>query len=107
MARQPKKQKPQTRDIASILNNSADRAKLENFVDEAVRCKMKIADEQESIKGLREEAVEKTGIEPKMFNIWLSLKFNNNYTEKQTEVEKVETLIEMLLMNSKGSNAND
>ncbi len=95
-----KKQKQDPRRIEDILNNSSDRAKLQNFIDEAVRCKVKIADEQESIKGIRDVAVEQIGIEGKMFNQLCALFFNNNFSEKQAELEKLETAIQMLMMNS-------
>jgi len=96
MARQAKN-KPQVRDIEDILNNASDRAKLQNFIDEAVRCKQKVADENESIKGLREEAVEKIGIEPKMFNALTKLFFNNDFAEKRADLEKLENAIDLLL----------
>lgn len=99
MARTPKASKKEARRIEDILNNSSDRSKLQNFIDEAVRCKVKIADEQESIKGLRETAMEEIGIEGKMFNQLTSLFFNNNFSEKQAELEKLENAIELLMMN--------
>ena len=99
-----KKEKPEARRIEDILNNSADRKKLQNFIDEAVRCKVRMADEQESFKGIRDVAVEEIGIEGKMFNQLTALFFNNNFTEKQAELEKLETAIELLMMNS-SSNA--
>lgn len=93
------KAKTETRRIDEILNNSKDRAVLQNFLDEAVRCKFRIADEQESIKAMREEAIEKTGIEGKMFNALVALFYNNNFDEKRAEIDKLETAIEMLTMN--------
>lgn len=89
--------------IDAILNNSKDRAVLQNFLDEAVRCKVRISDEQESIKGLREEAMEKTGIEPKMFNNLVSMFYNNNFDEKKEELGNLEIAIELLMMNRSGS----
>ena len=94
-----RKQKTDPRRIEDILNNPKDRATLQNHIDEAVRCKVRIADEQESIKAIREEAAEKTGIDGKMFNNLVSLYFNNNFSEKQAELERLETAIEMLMMN--------
>jgi hypothetical protein len=94
-----KKTKTEPRRIEDILNNSKDKAVLQNFLDEAVRCKVRISDEQESIKAMREEAMEKTGIEGKMFNALLALFYNNNFDEKKAEIDNLETAIELLTMN--------
>lgn len=88
------------RDVHEILQNPSDRAKLQNYVDEAVRCKTKILDEQESIKTLKESAVEKLAIEPKMFMTLVSLFFNNNFDQKKAEIEKIEMALEALAMNT-------
>lgn len=90
------------RPIEDILNNSADKAKLQNFLDEAVRCKVRISDEQESIKCLREEAMEKVGIEGKMFNTLLALFYNQNFDEKKAEIDSLEIALELLMMNKSG-----
>ena len=96
-----KKQKPQERSLIDILNNSADRAKLQNFVDEAVRCKTRIADENESIKNLRDEAIEKVGVKGKRFNQLTKMFYNNNFTEIQMEAEELEMVVELLTGNKK------
>lgn len=96
-----KKQKPQERSLIDILNNSADRAKLQNFIDEAVRCKTRIADENESIKNLRDEAIEKVGIKGKKFNQLVKMYYNNNFTEVQMEAEELELVIGLLTGNNK------
>lgn len=96
-----KKQKPQERSLIDILNNSTDRAKLQNFVDEAVRCKTRIADENESIKNLRDEAIEKVGIKGKKFNRLVKLFYNNDFTETQMEAEELEMVVELLTGNKK------
>lgn len=88
------------RDVHEILQNPADRAKLQNYVDEAVRCKTKILDQQESIKTLKDSAVEAVGIEPKMFNTLVSLFFNNNFDQKKEEIEKIEMALEALMLNT-------
>lgn len=98
-----KKQKPQERNLIDILNNSADRAKLQGFIDEAVRCKTRIADENESIKNLRDEAIEKVGIKGKKFNQLVKLYFNNNFSELQSEAEELEMVIELLTGNKRNS----
>lgn len=96
MARPKKEKKNQARNIIDILNNSSDRAKLQNFIDEAVRCKIKIADENESIKVLREEAMDKIGVNPKDFNNMLKLFYNNNFSEVQEQIQTLESIIEFI-----------
>lgn len=91
-----KKAKPEVRDIVSILNNPADKKKLTNFIDEALRCKQKVDDENESIKVLREEALDQIGIEGKMFNSLLRLYHTGKFAEKHEEVSQLEMAIEML-----------
>jgi len=84
-------------DITSILNNPAQRTRLQNYIDEVIRCKTKILDENESIRTLRESAVEELGIEPKMFNSLTSVYFNNNFEQKRDELEKLTLAIESLM----------
>ncbi len=91
-----KKGKRSFKDVSTILNNPTDRAKLQNYIDEAVRCKHKILDENESIKTLRDSAVDELSIEPKMFNALVSLFFNNNFDQKKEELQKLESAIEAL-----------
>lgn len=82
--------------VEAILANSSDRSKLQNFLDEAVRCKMRMADENESIKVLREEAAEKLGLEPKLFNQLVKVAFNSSYSETRAEISALESAIEIL-----------
>lgn len=86
------------RPIEAILGNPSDKVKLKNFIDEAVRCKIKISDENESIKGLATEAAEKIEIEPKLFKQLVNLYFKNNFAEKQAEISALDSAIEMLVM---------
>lgn len=88
-------------DVTSILNSESNKAKLQNYVDEVIRCKTKILDENESIKGLRDAAVEELNIEPKMFNAIVSLHFNNNFDEKLAEIEQLEMVISALMQTNK------
>jgi hypothetical protein len=89
--------KKQFVDIATLLANKADRAKLQNYIDEVVRCKTKILDQNESIKTLRDAAVEELGIQPKMFSSLVSLFFNNNFEEKLDELTRLENAITALM----------
>lgn len=87
-------------DVSTILRNPTDRAKLQTYIDEVVRCKQKILDENESIRGLRESAVEELQIQPKMFNTLVSLFFNNNFEQKREEIEQIEYAIDALMQTS-------
>lgn len=89
--------KKQFVEITTVLRDSSQRAKLQNYIDEVVRCKTKILDQNESIKVLRDSAVEDLNIEPKMFNSLVSLFFNNNFEQKKEELEKLEAAINALM----------
>ena len=97
-----KKEKPQVRRLDDIVNNTADRAKLQNLLDEAVQCKVKIADQNESIKGIREDAFEAVGISPKMFNQLLGIWYNRNFEEKQEELNSLDSAIQLMAGISQG-----
>jgi len=84
-------------EVTTVLKDSAQRSKLQNYIDEVVRCKTKILDENESIKTIRDAAVEELNIEPKMFNSLVSLFFNNNFEQKREELEKLEAAINALM----------
>jgi len=94
--------KTQIVDIVSILNNPVSKAKLTNFIDEALIAKRSIDDKQADIKIIREAAMEKIGIEGKMFNSLLSLYHKGNFGEKQEELSQLESAIEMLTGQSFG-----
>lgn len=90
------KQKPVFVSIEAILANTSDKSKLLTFIEEGVRCRLRIADENEAIKGLREEAAEKLGLEPKLFNQLVKVAFNSSYTETKAEISALESAIEIL-----------
>lgn len=89
--------KKQFIEVTTVLANPSQRAKLQNYIDEVVRCKQKILDENESIRVLREAAVDELNIEPKMFSAIVSLFFNNNFEQKRDELEKLEAAINALM----------
>lgn len=89
-------------DVTDILKHEAKRKKLQAFIDEVVRCKQKILDENESIRALRESAVDELEIQPKMFNALVSLHFNNNFEEKREEIEQLDCAIEYLMKEIEG-----
>lgn len=84
-------------DVTTILRGESTKQKLQCFIDETVRCKMKIMQEQDAIRAIREAAVDELGIEPKMFNTLVGLFFNNNFMEKKEEIGKLESAIDALI----------
>lgn len=82
------KNKKNFRSVPEIMRDPATAAKLQNYIDEAVRSKIKILDEQESIKTLRQSAVDAVAIDPKQFSLLVSMSFNNNYETKKAELEE-------------------
>jgi hypothetical protein len=91
-----KKEKPQVREIEDILSNPSDKAKLQGFIDEAARCKQLIADQNESIKGIREVAVEEIGINPKLFNSLVKVSFDGSSMETKATINSLDTAIAIL-----------
>lgn len=89
--------KKQFIEVTTLIKDPAQRSKLQNYIDEVIRCKTKILDEQESIKALRDAAVEELNIEPKMFTQLVSLFFNNNFEQKRAELERLEAAINALM----------
>lgn len=91
--------KPNTkfRDIQSILKDPLLKAKLNNLVDEAVRCKQRIYSEQQAIKDLRDVARNEVALNPKHFNYYVSMVYNSDYTARKEDVDQLATLIEAVL----------
>jgi hypothetical protein len=86
------------RDIISIMKDPAAKAKLTNLVDEAVTCKSVIAMQQQNIKVLREVAVDELQMAPKLFNLYVSSCFNNDYMERKDSLDEQVSLLENILM---------
>lgn len=95
MARQ-KKQAPVQRDIGSILANPSDSAKLKGFLDEAVRCRVRMDDERLSLRGITEEANNQIGIENKLFNSLVRVLHQNSFDKTKEEVENLDIALEAL-----------
>lgn len=91
--------KPNTKfkDIQAILKDPLLKAKLNNLVDEAVRCKQRIYGEQQAIKDLRDAARNDVMLNPKHFNYYVAMVFNNDYTARKEDVDQLSTLIEAVL----------
>ena len=92
-------------DVTDILKNPVQRAKLQNYIDEVVKCKTKVLDENESIKTLRDSAVEELSLSPKIFSSLVSLFFNNNFDEKREEYEQLEAAITALMQTTSDTGA--
>lgn len=97
------------RSIEDILKDPALKAKLNNLVDEAVRCKIRIQHEQETIKDLRDVAKNEVSLNPKLFNYYVAMVYNNDYAARKDNLEELSTLIEsvMSLLPPDNSNYND
>jgi hypothetical protein len=77
--------------VLDILKDEAQKARLQAFVDEAIKSKQKIQHEQDNIKALREQAIHDVGIRPDIFNQLVKM-IHNNDGEAQTK--KFEEYIE-------------
>lgn len=95
MARE-KKQKVEVRAIEDILNNPSDRSKLENFIQEAVDSKTRIASENELIKDIKEDAKEKIGLDPSLFNDLVRISFKHDHLKTQEKISALDSAIEIL-----------
>ena len=84
------------RDIASIMKDPKAKAKLSNL-DEAVVCKGAISMQQENIKVLRETAKDDLGMCPKLFSVFVSSAFNNDYQQRKDSLDEQVTLLEHLM----------
>ena len=86
--------------VEAILANQSDKSKLITFLEEAVRCKLRMASETEAISDLRSEAAEKLGLQPKLFNQLVKVSLNNSQTETKEEISALESAIEVLFPDS-------
>ena len=84
------------RRIEDIMNNSADRTKLNNSIDEYVKLLDSIKDKKESMKVIVDDIKEKIDIDPKLFKILANITQKNNAVEKLAEAESLENAIEMM-----------
>jgi|SRR5271163_3679008 len=103
----PERKKKSFTEISDIIKSPSSHAKLKSYIDEAVNAKIKILDQNEAIKGLRDSAVEELGLQPKMFNFLVSLLFNNNFDEKLAEIGEQETAIEGLMQTGSSAKSSD
>jgi len=85
------------RSIEDIMRDPTAKTKLEHLVDEAVTCKTRIAQEQATIKGLRDAAIEDLGLKPALFNQYVAMTFNNDYQVRKEGLEQQLTLVELVM----------
>jgi hypothetical protein len=85
------------RSIEEIMRDPKSKAKLTNAVDEAVKCKGKIAYEQQNIKVLRDTCLEELGLKPAIFNNFVAMTFNNDYQQRKEGLEQQLTLVEIVM----------
>lgn len=95
------------RRIEDIMNNSADRSKLNNAIDEYVQLLDQIKDRKESMKVIVDDIKEKIDIDPKLFRVLANITQKNNAVEKLAEAESLENAIEMMFTISNDDGSND
>lgn len=100
-------QKKQFTSVPDILKSATQRGKLESYIDEAVKSKMKILDENNTIKSIREAAVEELGISPKMFNALVGTYFNNNFEQRFEEAEEMSATLYSLMQTERLSSDDE
>lgn len=88
---------PKFKNIREIMSQPSLKAKLTNYIDEAVQCKSKIQFEQDNLKALREGAKEELGLKPAMFNQYTSMVFSNDYLQRKDKIEELSDLIDAVL----------
>lgn len=89
--------KKQFIEVTTIIKDPGLKARLQNYIDEIIKCKTAILDQNESIRVLRDSAVDELNVEPKMLNTLVGLFFNNNFEQKQQEMERIDAAIRALL----------
>lgn len=85
------------RSIEEIFLNPAEKAKLTNLVDEAVRCKTRIQLEQETIKQLRETAKDELSLNPKLFNYYVAMVYSNDYSARKDALDQLDKLVSTVM----------
>lgn len=94
------------RNIQDILKDPILKTKLNNLVDEAVRCKLRINMEQETIKDLRDVAKNDLSLNPKLFNYYVGAVFNNDYAARKETLDQFSTLIDAVMALLPPDNSN-
>jgi hypothetical protein len=95
------------REIREIMNQPRMKATLNSLVDEAVKAKGKIRVEQETIKGLRQNALDELGLKPAVFNQYVAMVFNNDYVQRKDKLEEIIDLIDTVMTDNNMLPLND
>lgn len=86
------------RDIQEIMNQPRMKALLTSYVDEAVKCKVEIAKQQEIMKGFREQALDELGLKPPVFNTYVQMVFNNDYVQRKDKLQELIDLVDQVML---------
>lgn len=86
------------RDISEIMSQPRMKALLSTYVDEAVNCKTRIGVEQETIKAIREKALDELGLKPAVFNTYVTMVFNNDYVQRKDKLEELLDLVDQVML---------
>lgn len=88
------------REIKEIMAQPSMKAKLTNYIDEAVKCKANIQHEQENIKALREHAKDELGLKPVVFNQYVAMVYSNDYLQRKDKLEELIDLVDAVIEDS-------
>ncbi len=77
------------------IHGDADKEALKGFIDEAVLCKKRIADQQEALRDIKNEAKERFNISPKVFSKAVNIVFKDSLLVEQQTYDEVETVLEL------------
>ena len=86
------------RDINEIMSQPRMKALLSTYVDQAVKCKIAIGVEQESIKGIRQNALDELGLKPAVFNTYVAMVYNNDYVQRKDKLEELLDLVDQVML---------
>lgn len=82
--------------LESILSNPVDAKTLKGFIDEACLSKSKIRSENEAITDIRNEAKDKLGMPPSLFNHLVKTKFNEDLEKEHARLEATDQALTKL-----------
>lgn len=85
------------RSITEVLNTPGLRARLMSFADEIVIAKQKIQFEQETIRGLREAALEELNIKGPVFNNFVDMIFKNDYVQRKDKFGELHDMVDAIM----------
>lgn len=88
--------------IETILSNPVDSRALKGFIDEAIIAKQKVKLENEGLADIRNEAKDKLGIPPGLFNHLVKTKFNESLKAEREKMETTDTTLVSLYGEDEG-----